>query len=49
METKLDDMSLVDLKAYAYDLINTLENTQRMLNAVNQKIGEKSQAGAPKA
>jgi len=36
-------MSIIELKAKAYDLLATLEYTQKQLQEVNQKIAEELQ------
>lgn len=42
-EIKLNELSVNDLKAYAYDAIVQIERLQQTLNALNQEIAKRSQ------
>ena len=42
-ETKIDEMSLQELKALAYDIIVAIQHDQQVLNQVNEKIAKLSQ------
>ncbi len=49
-EVNLDDLSIVELKAVAYDLSAQREGIVSKMKMINQKIVEKSKAAAePKA
>ncbi len=41
-EKTLKDLSLVELKGFAYDLLAGIENAQRRLREVNDEIIERS-------
>lgn len=44
---EIEKLSIQELKAMAYDLINNLEKTQRQLNVVNKRIEELSVTSNP--
>jgi hypothetical protein len=41
-EKTIKDLSLVELKGFAYDLLAGIENAQMRLKAVNEEIFERS-------
>jgi len=48
MEKKLNELSVSELKALAYDLIANRQQVEQQLNVVNNMIAEKSNAEVQK-
>jgi hypothetical protein len=44
---KLKQMSVVGLKALAYDILSQIENNQRILNSINQEIASRPVEKSP--
>ena len=42
-QINLKDLTVTELKALAYDILATIENNQRNLNAINSEIAARNQ------